>query len=135
MSYQGLADLVKTGFANPALYSLTFQFERFGIDMGTAFSFTNQTGFPALSAPQTADFQAQLNAITAGYKQQNPGSTFDATTWLKQLLPAGYSATVLVLADPEHRLQFFGNHSAVCRWLGSQTARLPQAQFAGKAVQ
>jgi hypothetical protein len=108
VSYQGLADLVKTGFVNPALYWLIFQFERFGIDMGTAFSFTNQPGFPALTAPQTADFQAQLNAITARYKQENPGSTFDAMTWLKQVLPANYSTKVLVLADPNTGCNFGG---------------------------
>jgi hypothetical protein len=106
VSYQGLADLVKTGFINPALYSLIFQFERFGIDMGTAFSFTTQPGFPVLTAAQTADFQAQLNAITARYKQQNPGSTFDATTWLKGVLPANYSSKVLVLADPNTGCNF-----------------------------
>ncbi|HLJ88497.1 MAG TPA: neuraminidase-like domain-containing protein [Candidatus Angelobacter sp.] len=108
VSYQALADLAETGFLNPGLFPLIFQFQRFGIDMGTAFSFTNQAGYPVLDAQHTADFQAELNAITAQYKQQNPNSTFDATAWLKKLLPAKYSQTVLVLADPNTGCNFSG---------------------------
>lgn len=112
VSYQGLTNLIQAGFLNPGLYALIFQFKRFGIDMGTAFSFTGQPGFPTwvqftASDPQrAADFQALLSSITARYKQQNPNSTFDATAWLKKLLPADYSKTVLVLADPNTGCDF-----------------------------
>src|SRR5262249_6088279 len=61
LSYQDLTDLMKTGFLNPGLYPLMFQFERFGIDMGTAFSFTNQPGYPALTPQQQSDFQNLLS--------------------------------------------------------------------------
>jgi hypothetical protein len=108
VSYQSLTDLVQTGFLNPSLYPLIFQFQRFGIDMGTAFSFTNQPGYPALTAQGTADFQVLLASITAQYKQTNPASTFDAEAWLKNLLPANYSKTVLVLADPDTGCNFSG---------------------------
>lgn len=112
VSYQGLTNLVQTGFLNPALYALIFQFNRFGIDLGTAFSFTNQPGFPtwtqlSASDPQrAADFQALLSGITARYKQENQTSTFDATAWLKKVLPVNYSKTVLVLADPNTGCDF-----------------------------
>jgi Salmonella virulence plasmid 28.1kDa A protein len=108
VSYQGLTDLVQTGFLNPGLYPLLFQFQRFGIDMGAAFSFTNQPSYPVLTPQQTADFQAVLDGLTAHYKQQNPNSTFNATTWLKNLLTAHYSTTVLVLADPDTGCDFSG---------------------------
>jgi hypothetical protein len=108
VTYQELTDLVKTGFLNPGLYPLIFQFERFGIDMGTAFSFTNQPGYLALSPQKTSDFQALLDSITARYKEQNPSSTFDAKTWLTELLSPKYSATVLVLADPNTGCDFSG---------------------------
>jgi ABC toxin N-terminal region/Neuraminidase-like domain/Salmonella virulence plasmid 28.1kDa A protein len=106
VSYQGLTNLMETGFFNPGLYPLIFQFERFGIEMETAFAFTNQPGSTPLSAQDTADFQALLNKITAQYKPTNPA--FDATAWLKQVLPANYSKTVLVLADPNSGCDFSG---------------------------
>jgi hypothetical protein len=108
VSYQGLTDLVKTGFLNPDLYPLIFQFERFGIDMGTAFAFTGQPGFPALSASDTTAFQALLDGITVQYKQQNPKSKFNATNWLNELLTANYSTRVLVLEDPNAGCNFGG---------------------------
>ena len=112
VNYQGLTDLVKTGFLNPGLYPLLFQFERFGIDMGTAFSFTNQPGYPKWADvlaknPQEAEaFQVLLAGLTAHYKQTNPNSTFDAVKWLNALLPANYSTSVLVLADPDTGCNF-----------------------------
>ena len=110
VSYQGLVNLVETGFLNPGLYALLFQFNRFGIDMTAAFQYTNQPGYttPPLSPAQITDFEALLNGITAQYKQQNPQSTFNAITWLKALLPANYSKTVLVLADPDSGCDFGG---------------------------
>ncbi len=108
VSYQGLVDLVQTGFFNPGLYPLLFQFTRFGIDMGTAFSFTGQPGYPALTPQQTADFKNLLAAITKQYKDVNPASNFDAEAWLKNILPANYSTTVLVLADPDTGCNFSG---------------------------
>lgn len=120
VSYQKLRDLLKTGFLNPNLYALIFQFERFGIDMETAFSYTNQHGYPALTAQQTVDFQALLDAITAHYKKQNP--TFDAKAWLNKVLPAKYSSTVLVLADPNTDCDFSGT---TLQYADGQTAAQP----------
>lgn len=106
ISYQDVADLVQTGFLNPGLYPLIFQFKRFDIEFADAFSFTNQPGFPALTAQEATDFGARLDKITATYLQQNPSSTFNARTWLSALLPANYSKKVLVLADPNTGCNF-----------------------------
>ena len=106
VSYQDLTDLVQTGFLNPSLYPLLFQFARFGIDLADAFSFTTQPGFPALTAAQATAFGAKLDAISASYLQRNPGSTFNARNWLTTLLPANYSKKVLLLADPDSGCNF-----------------------------
>jgi hypothetical protein len=119
LSYQELADVVSTGFLNPSLYSLIFQFKRFGIDMSTAFSYTGQPGYPALTAKQKSDFEAVLDQITARYKSRNSSSSFNARAWLTDLLPDNYSRKVLVLADSgsgcnfnETTLQYADNASA-----------------------
>jgi len=104
LTYQQLTDLLTTGFLNPALYPLIFQFRRFGIEMSDAFSYTGQPGYPPLT--NLAAFEAQLAAITARYKALNPASSFDAATWLKNLLSADYSRQVLVLADPDSGCNF-----------------------------
>jgi len=101
LTYQQLTDLLTTGFLNPALYPLTFQFQRFGIEMNDAFSYTGQPGYPPLTNP--AAFEAQPAAVTARYKAH---WSFDAVTWLKNLLPPNYSTKVLVLADPDSGCNF-----------------------------
>lgn len=106
LTYQEVTDLVTTGFLNPGLYALIFQFERFGISMDDAFSYTHQPGHPALGAQANADFESMLAAITARYKKQNPASTFDAKVWLTNLLPANYSQEVLVLDNPDSGCNF-----------------------------
>ena len=106
LTYQQVTDLLETAFINPGLYPLIYQFQRLGIAMSDAFSYTGQTGFPALSAAAQTPFEAQLNAITARYKALNPATSFDAIAWLKSLLPAGYSTKVLVLADPDSGCNF-----------------------------
>ena len=58
LSYQEMTDLVKTGFLNPALYPLIFPFNRFGIDMSDAFSYTNQPGYPSFTAQQEIGFES-----------------------------------------------------------------------------
>jgi len=95
-----------SGFWNPALTALVYQFRRFKIDLHTAFAYTGQPGYAALSAADKTAFETQLNAITAQYKLQNPASTFDAIAWLKALLPANYSKTVLILQDPDSGCNF-----------------------------
>src|ERR1017187_1965168 len=118
LTYQQVTDLLETGFLNPGLYPLIYQFQRLGIDMSDAFSYTGQPGYPAMPTVATgnppattvADFEAQLNAITLRYqtlyKTLNIVSSFDAITWLKSVLPANYSSTVLVLADPDSGCNF-----------------------------
>jgi hypothetical protein len=106
VSYQDLTDLLQTGFLNPSLYALLFQFARFGINLADAFSFTNQLGFPALTAPQATAFGAKLDQISASFLQRNPASTFNARTWLAAVLPANYSKKVLLLADPDSGCNF-----------------------------
>jgi hypothetical protein len=104
LTYQELTDLVTTGFLNPSLYALIFQFNRLGLNISDAFSYTSQPGYAALSATDAANFAAQLTAITAAYKPQYP--SFDAATWLKGVLPANFSKSVLVLADPDSGCDF-----------------------------
>jgi ABC toxin-like protein/neuraminidase-like protein/virulence plasmid A protein len=110
LTYQELTDLVTTGFANPALYALLFQFTRFGIEMSDAFSYTGQPGYPdwtqAKYQQDKTDFETLLSSIDAEYKSRNPASTFQAIAWLKKLLPANYSKKVLVLADPNSGCDF-----------------------------
>jgi peptidoglycan hydrolase-like protein with peptidoglycan-binding domain len=106
VTYQELTDLVTSGFLNPSLYALTFPFERFGISLGDAFSYTSQPGFPAMTATAKTAFETVLDGITQRYKSQNPASTFDARTWLTGLLPANYSGSLLVLRDPESGCDF-----------------------------
>jgi len=106
ITYQELAYLVKTGFFNPALHSILFQFERLAINMSDAFSYTNQPGYLPLSAQAKTDFENLLNGITQRYKNENAASTFDAKNWLTALLPAGFSAKVLVLATPDSGCNF-----------------------------
>lgn len=108
LSYQELTDLVTTGFLNPSLYALTFQFKRYGIEMSDAFSYTNQPGYPALTGQAKTDFEALLDGITLKYKNQNNSSTFNARTWLSLLLPANFSKKVLVLDDPNSGCDFSG---------------------------
>lgn len=106
VTYQELTDLVMTGFLNPGLYPLIFQFQRFGIDMDKAFSYTGQPGYtqPPMSLLDKANFEAQLDAINAQYPKQK----FDARKWLTSILPANYSAKVLVLHDPNTGCNFSG---------------------------
>ena len=106
LSYQELTDLVTTGFLNPYLYALIFQLNRFGIDMSEAFSYTNQPGYPALTAQQNTDFETLLQGITNRYKSQNSTSNFEAKAWINNILPANYSNKVLVLADPDSGCNF-----------------------------
>lgn len=106
LTYVDVAQLFTTGFLNPALAAISFQFERFGIDMSVAFSYTSQPGSVALSAADTTAFEAVLAGITQQYKAQNPASTFDAKTWVKGILTANYSKKVLVLADQSSGCDF-----------------------------
>jgi hypothetical protein len=106
LTYQELTDLVTTGFLNPALSAIVFQLRRFALDFRTAFAYTGQPGYPALSAAAKTAFEAQLAGITARYKLTNPASTFDAITWLNALLPANYSKKVLILRDPDTGCNF-----------------------------
>lgn len=108
LTYQEFSDVVMTGFFNPYLYKLIYQFKRYGISSDDAFSYTNQAGLPVLTAQQKSDFESQLQAITDRYKKTNPASTFDAKTWLVSVLPANYSSHVLVLYDPDTGCNFSG---------------------------
>jgi hypothetical protein len=104
ISYQDVVDLVESGFLNPALDKLTFQFNRFGISLPDAFAYTGQPGTVPMSAQAKADFEASLGAISQRYQASNPG--FGAKAWLAALLPAGYASGVWVLNDPDSGCNF-----------------------------
>jgi hypothetical protein len=106
LSYQDLTDLVMTGFLNPALNALIFQFNRFGIGLADAFSYTGQPGYAALAGQGKTDFEALLDGVTQRYKDQNAASTFNARTWLAAVLPANYSQRVLILRAPDTGCNF-----------------------------
>ncbi|HEY2499455.1 MAG TPA: neuraminidase-like domain-containing protein [Candidatus Angelobacter sp.] len=119
ITYQELSDLVKTGFLNPNLYPLIFQFERFGISMSDAFSYTGQPGgYPA----DVTAFEASLLKITNQYKAQNSSTSFDAKVWIKNTLPANYSAGVLVLAVPSSGCNF---GTTTLQYADNKTAATP----------
>jgi hypothetical protein len=120
ISYQDLTNLLKTGFLNPKLYPLIFQFERFGISMSDAFSYTGQPGYPALS--NVPAFEASLQTITNQYKTQNPSTTFQAKTWLQGSLPTNYSKGVLVLATPSSGCDF---NATTLQYADNATATTP----------
>lgn len=104
ITYQDVADLVQTGFLNPGLDKLVFQFNRFGISLQDAFAYTGQPGYTALTAQARADFEAILAAVKQSYQASQPG--FDAKAWLTALLPAGYAKGVWVLDDPDTGCDF-----------------------------
>lgn len=104
ITYQNVVDLVATGFLNPGLHKLAFQFERFGISLQVAFAYTGQSGYAAMTAQEKADFEARLAAISQSYQAGNPG--FDAKAWLIALLPADYAKSVWVLSDPDTGCDF-----------------------------
>jgi len=118
VTYQELTDMVMTGFLNPGLYPLIFQLQRFGIDMGKAFSYTGQPGYAPMSTLDKANFEAQLDAISAQYQKQN----FNTRQWLTSLLPANYSTKVLVLDDPNTGCNFSGT---VLQYADNATAAAP----------
>ena len=106
LNYREVTDLVTTGFLNPALYAVLFQFKRFGIGLADAFSYTGQPGTTPLAGQAKTDFEALLDGITQRYKKLNPASTFDARAWLSSVLPANYARGVLVLRDPDSGCDF-----------------------------
>ena len=120
LTYQELTDLLETGFLNPGLYPLIYQFQRFGITMSDAFSYTGQPGYPALA--NVAAFEAQLQAITDRYKAQNSASSFDAKTWIKKILLANYSKQVLALVDPNSGCNF---SATALKYADNATAATP----------
>ena len=122
LTYQQLTNLLETGFLNPGLYPLIYQFQRLGIDMTDAFNYTGQPGYPGFSAAAKTAFEGQLNAITARYKALNPATSFDAIAWLTSVLPANYSATVLVLADPDSGCNF---GATTLQYADNKTAATP----------
>ena len=50
LTYQQITNLLETKFINPGLYPLIYQFQRLGISMSDAFSYTGQPGYPAFTA-------------------------------------------------------------------------------------
>lgn len=106
LTYQQLTDLLETGFLNPKLYPLIFQFQRLGISMSDAFSYTNQPGYPPLAS--TAAFEAGLDPATLA--------------WIKNTLTANYSSTVLVLADPDSGCNF---SATTLEYADNKTAAAP----------
>ncbi len=125
LSYQNVVDVVATGFVNPGLDALIFQFDRFGLSLPDAFAYTGQPGHPALSAEDQARFEALLDGISQRYQGIHPG--FDARAWLKALLPASYAAGVIVLDDPDTGCDF--THTTLERGDGSAATPLDFLRF------
>ncbi len=100
ITYQNLADIMETGFLNPALVALTAPLEKFGLSLRDVFTYTAQPGFstPAQAAADKAAFEANLQAQMAqDYPKADPQAL---QAWLTSFLAAGYSNQVLVLQAP-----------------------------------
>ena len=102
ITYQNLADIVETGFMNPALAPLAIPLEKFGLSIRDVFIYTSQPGYnsPAITAAQKTAFGTQLQQLM---QQYYPSSDPKAVqNWLNSLLAAGYSNSVLVLKAPSN---------------------------------
>ncbi len=120
ITYQNLADIMDTGFLNPALVPLTAPLEKFGLSLREVFTYTAQIGFntPAQSAADKAAFEANLQAQMAqDYPKADPKSL---QAWLTAFLAAGYSNQVLVLQAPAENTCDFQN--TIFKYAGGNAA-------------
>ena len=120
ITYQNLADIMETGFLNPALAPLTVPLENFGLSIRDAFTYTSQPGYnsPAITAAQKTAFETKLQALMQQYYPSADPKSLQ--NWLNSLLTAGYSNSVLVLKAPSNNtcdfqhttLQYAGGNAA-----------------------
>jgi peptidoglycan hydrolase-like protein with peptidoglycan-binding domain len=120
ITYQDLADIMQSGFVNPALAPLTIPLEKFGLSIRDVFNYTSQPGFnsPAITAAQKTAFETQLQGLMQQYYPTADPKGLQ--NWLNSFLTAGYSNSVLVLKAPsnnscdfEHTtLQYGGGNAA-----------------------
>ncbi len=123
ITYQNLADIMETGFLNPALVPLTAPLEKFGLSLREVFTYTAQAGFntPPQAAADKAAFEAGLQAQMAqAYPRANPTSL---QAWLTSFLAAGYSNQVLVLQAPAENTCDFEN--TIFQYAGGKPRRRP----------
>ena len=109
-----------TGFLNPALVPLAAPFEKFGLSLRDAFTYTGQPGYntPPQAAADKAAFEAKLQALMAqDYPKADPKSL---QAWLTAFLTAGYSNTVLILLAPDENTCDFQN--TIFRYAGGNPA-------------
>jgi hypothetical protein len=101
VAYRELADLVSTGFINPALQSLA-PLHKLGASIEDVFRYEKAPNHPALSADEQAAFDGKLSDLTK--LVQSP--SFDAKTWLDKTWQSRAFDQVLVLADPDTGCDF-----------------------------
>jgi peptidoglycan hydrolase-like protein with peptidoglycan-binding domain len=109
ITYQNLADILETGFLNPALVLLANPLETFGLSLRDVFTYTGQAGYdsPALTAAQKAAFETMLQGLMAQkYPANDPK---ELQNWLNSFLTSGYSNSVLLLLAPSENACDFAN--------------------------
>jgi hypothetical protein len=102
IEYKDLADILETGFINPALAPLTIPLKKFGLSIHDVFTYTGQPGYnsPPITAAQKTAFEARLQTL-----MQQSYPTFEPNTlqnWLNSQLSSGYSNSVLILKAPSN---------------------------------
>ena len=102
ITYQNLADIMETGFLNPALVPLTLPLQKFGLGLSDVFSYT-----PSIPPAQPNAFEQKLQGLMQQYYPQFPGTALQK--WLATVATAGYSNTVLVLQSPSQNTCDFQN--------------------------
>jgi peptidoglycan hydrolase-like protein with peptidoglycan-binding domain len=102
ISYQDLADILETGFMNPALSPLVIPLQKFGLSIRDVFTYTSQPGYnsPAITATQKTAFETKLQGLMQGYYPSSDPKALQ--NWLNSLLSAGYSNSVLILQAPSN---------------------------------
>jgi hypothetical protein len=101
ISYADLVALLDTQFINPRLDSLV-TLRALGVDVSAVYSYKNQSGYPPMSATDSAAFEQRLDE----FSQKYAASGFNARTWLDATFQRGDFATVLLLADLDSTCDF-----------------------------
>jgi len=114
ITYQNLADIMETGFLNPALVPLTTSLQKFGLSLSDIFSYT-----PTVPPAQPNAFEQKLQCLMQQYYPQFPVTALQK--WLATVATAGLSNTLLVLqAPPQNTCDF---HNTTFIYAGGNAAQ------------
>ena len=114
ITYQNLADIMGTGFLNPALVPLTNPLQKFGLSLSDVFSYT-----PSVPPAQPTAFEVKLQGLMQQYYPQFAATALQQ--WLATVATASYSNTVLVLQAPSQNTCDFQN--TIFKYAGGNAAQ------------